>query len=291
MSVRKDIVDGLSYSFRTKGLIYTKILGWIDLGHARGADMKRLKKVLYEEKGRKFFPKLNEWYFPVDYYQEMAYSIKNTDLNIWGGIHSPLMVRSCLSDEMKKRVALTIMMKIAWRFEAFQDSSLINWKTDSGFSGEDLVSDLVGFYRVFGSDIDVLMLAQPARLTYALSLWDHYGPIGSFKNHGFRPLLFPKPCPPKKSLPRFGSLPSWLDYIRPLGDLSNKYISNRYLNVPVKDFFADKNRLNGELYTSLRKGFEFRDKPEMPSHFNYHSHHPAPPDYFHIGGDNPVPIW
>ncbi|MFU2317243.1 hypothetical protein [Rahnella sp. PCH160] len=52
--------------------------------------------------------------------------------------------------------------------------------------------------------------------------------------------------------------------------------------------------LTGEkqgLISQLRKGFEFRDKPEMPSHFNYHCHHPVPPDYFHIGGDSPVPIW
>ncbi|CAM3605382.1 hypothetical protein RABR111495_02960 [Rahnella bruchi] len=253
--------------------------------------MRRLKKILFEEKGRKFFPKLNEWYFPVDYYQEMAYLIDGKELNIWGGIHSPLMVRSCLSDEMKKRVALTIMMKIAWRFEAFQDSSIINWKTDSGFSCEDLVSDLVGFYRIFGNDVDVLRLAQPTRLTYALSIWDHYGPMGGFKNYGFRPLLFPQPCPPKKFLPRLGYVPSWLDYIKPLGDLSKKFISNRYLNTPAKDLFADKNRLNGEAYITLRNGFDFRYKPEMPSHFNFHPHHPFAPDYFSIGGDSPNPTW
>jgi len=282
MSERRDITDGLLYRRKNRGLIYTKILGWIDLGHARGADMVRLKRLLFEEKGRKFFPELNEWYFPVDYYQEMAKQFKSTTLHFWGGVNAPLMVRSCLSDDIKKRIALTIMMKTAWRFEAFQESSIIRRHTDSGFSCEDLVSDLVGFYRIFGDDIDPLLFSQPTSLPYALSIWDHYGPVGSFKNRGFKPLLFPKPSSPGKLLPRQGLLPSWLNYIKPLDDLTSKYISNRFHGRPVEGFFKNRNKINIEIYGSVRTGFGFRDKISMPSHFYINPHYPKPPDYFSV---------
>lgn len=43
------------------------------------------------------------------------------------------------------------MYGTAKRFEAWQNSFIFNWYTDSGFSAEDLVSDLIGFYRVFGT--------------------------------------------------------------------------------------------------------------------------------------------
>ncbi|CAM3605586.1 hypothetical protein RABR111495_02985 [Rahnella bruchi] len=292
MSKRSDITSSILGTSRGKGLVYTKVLGWIDMGHARGDDGNKLKKILFEEKGRKYFRELNDWYFPVDYYQEMYLPVHEKSLtNLWAGIHAPLMVRSCLSSELKKRIALTIIMKAAWRFEALQDTSLINWRTDSGFSCEDLVSDLVGFYRIFGNGIDPLILSQPTDIAYSLSIWDHYGPVGSHKNKTFRPLLFPKPSPGKKSSPRLGILPSWLDYIKPLGDLSSLYISNRYLNRPVTNFFEDKNRVNGDVYLSLRQGFVKPSDLKMPSHYPIFPHYPKSPDYFHIGGDNPMPTW
>lgn len=286
MSERSDITDGISYRGKDDGLIYTKNLGWIDLGHARGDDMLRLKALFFEEKDRKFFPEFNEWYFPVDYYQEMAKRIKETNFYLWGGVKAPLMVRSCLSDGIKKRLALTIMMKTAWRFEAFQDWSLIQRSTDSGFSCEDLVSDLVGFYRIFGDDIDPLLFSHPTSLTYALSIWDHYGPVGRYKNRGFKPLLFPEPSPLRKLLPRQGVLPSWLNYIKPLDDLTNNFMSNRFHGRPIKGFFNDKARINVEVYGSLREGFGFRNKFDMPSHFYINPHHPKPPDYFHLNNND-----
>ncbi|AFE58564.1 hypothetical protein [Rahnella aceris] len=292
MSKRSDITNSMIGNVRGKGLVYTKVLGWIDMGHARGTDARKLKEILFKEKGVRYFRELNEWYFPVDYYQEMYAPVhKSSRTNLWAGIHAPLMVRSCLSDNLKKRIALTIMMKTAWRFEAFQDSSLIKWRTDSGFSCEDLVSDLVGFYRVFGEGIDPLILSQPTDIVYSLSIWDHYGPVGRHKNTAFRPLLFPKPSPGKKTMPRLGLLPSWLDYIKPLNDLSSLYLSNRYLNRPVKNMFDDKNKLNGNVYLSLRKGFKKNTELKMPSHYPIFPHHPRSPDYFYIGGDSPMPIW
>lgn len=122
MSKRKDIKDGIRSAGDKRGLIYTKVLGWIDLGHACGDDSRRLKTILLEEKGRKYFPEFKAWYFPVDYFQEFGFDYlqfgKVVERRV--GINSPLMVRSCLSWEVKRRIALTIMMKTAFRFEAFQ---------------------------------------------------------------------------------------------------------------------------------------------------------------------------
>ncbi|WP_259391231.1 hypothetical protein [Pectobacterium polaris] len=39
MSVRSEIIDGRQASGVTYGLIYTEVLGWIDLGHAKGDDI------------------------------------------------------------------------------------------------------------------------------------------------------------------------------------------------------------------------------------------------------------
>ncbi|MEX9251693.1 hypothetical protein [Pseudenterobacter timonensis] len=41
MSKRRDIIDGREYG-SPYGLIYTEVLGWIDLGHAQGKDIKKL---------------------------------------------------------------------------------------------------------------------------------------------------------------------------------------------------------------------------------------------------------
>lgn len=91
------------------------------------------------------------------------------------------MVRSCLSPTLKARVALTLMYGTAKRFEAWQNSFIFNWYTDSGFSAEDLVSDLIGFYRVFGTGPDPLLLAKPLSYTKALQIWDTYGAPGILK--------------------------------------------------------------------------------------------------------------
>lgn len=288
MSKRSDIKDASMALSMNHGLVYTKILGWIDLGHAQANDARRLKAILLEEKGREFFPEFNDWYFPIDYYQEMGKNktILGRTVEFRVGVHSPLMVRSCLNWELRRRIALTIMMKTAYRFEAFQQSSAFSWHSDSGFSGEDLVSDLVGFYRIFGEGTDPLILAQPTSKEYALWIWDHYGAIGKFKNKEFRPLLFPQPSPKIKGLPRKGFLPSWLSYINPLTSLSDGYVLNRYNNKPITDLFEDKGRLNQEIYISSRRKKENHlygnININMPPHLHMAPHTPVAPNYFTV---------
>lgn len=147
MSKRNDITDGIFATTKKYGLVYTEELGWIDLGHAQGQDARILKRKLEQEHFSTYYDEFHDWYFPVDYHQEMGIrkKILGVDLTFHTGVYTKVMVRSCLSPTLKARVALTLMYGTAKRFEAWQNSFIFNWYTDSGFSAEDLVSDLIGF--------------------------------------------------------------------------------------------------------------------------------------------------
>ena len=56
------------------------------------------------------------------------------------------------STEDINRIMLAMMMNAASRFEGLQSLRSFSWCTDSGFSGENLVSDLFGFYRAIIPD-------------------------------------------------------------------------------------------------------------------------------------------
>ena len=147
MSKRNDITDGIFATTKKYGLVYTEELGWIDLGNAQGQDARILKRKLEQEHFSTYYDEFHDWYFPVDYHQEMGIreKILGVDLTFHTGVYTKVMVRSCLSPTLKARVALTLMYGTAKRFEAWQNSFIFNWYTDSGFSAEDLVSDLIGF--------------------------------------------------------------------------------------------------------------------------------------------------
>lgn len=89
--------------------------------------------------------------------------------------------------------------------------------TDSGFSGEDLVSNLLGFYRVVSIPKPFGMLRAVSR-EKALKRWDHYGKIGCWKNESFRPLLFPAPDIFPNARPYKGHLPNFMQTVRPWSD-------------------------------------------------------------------------
>lgn len=116
----------------------------------------------------------------------------------------------------QKSIALAMMMTMARKFEAFQGSFPNNLVTDSGFSGEDLVSDLLGFYRVVSIQNPFPQL-RPVSKDDALKRWD-YGKIGSWKNETFQPLLFPDPEKFPHSRPRKGMLPPFMRTVVPYND-------------------------------------------------------------------------
>lgn len=253
MSKRNDITDGMFATTKKSGLIYTEKLGWIDLGHAQGNDARVLKKQLEQEQWAKYYKQFNDRYFPVSYHQEMTKRkrIFGLDLDFQTGVHTEVMVRASLPPELLAQVALTIMYGTANRFEAWQNSFLFNWFTDSGFSAEDLVSDLVGFYRVFGTGPDPLWLAKPVSYQTALQIWDAGEPVGHYKNKQLSPLLFHTTTPFKYGKPRRITLPEWLNYIKPLDKDFSGMLYNTLRNEPYDNFFGNNSRLNHELYGSL----------------------------------------
>ncbi|WP_240634895.1 hypothetical protein [Brenneria salicis] len=133
-------------------------------------------------------------------------------------------IKRGLSLHDKWSVALTVMMYSSHLFESHQDSFPFNWYTDSGYSGEDLVSNLLGFYQAINQK-NYLPQLNPVSKNDALKRWDYYGPIGRYKNKMFKSLLSPDPEKyPKNSKPYYSSLPSFMNTISPIHDINKSQI-------------------------------------------------------------------
>lgn len=207
MSKRSDIIEGTLAAQARGGLIYSEVLGWIDLGHARGDDIRTLIKKI--DAGES----MNEEYYDVTYAQSMV-SPKQI---IRVGKFIKWRIRKGRPYYERKSIALAMMMTMARKFELFQGAFPNNIVTDSSFSGEDLVSDLLGFYRAVSIQNPFGML-RPISKAEALKRWDHYGKIGSWKNETFRPLIFPDPEKVPNARPRLGQLPNFMQTIQPYND-------------------------------------------------------------------------
>ncbi|WP_369012180.1 hypothetical protein SM114_05095 [Erwinia pyrifoliae] len=207
MSKRTEIIDGKHAASRPRGLVYTEVLGWVDLGHAQGTDIRDLLSQISrgESSGKDFYD--------VRYSQGMtsAYGLfRSGKVMTW-------RIRSGRPHWEQKSIALAMMMTMARKFEAFQGSFPNTLVTDSGFSGEDLVSDLLGFYRVVSVQNPFGVL-RPVSKEEALKRWDYYGKIGRWKNETFQPLLFPDPEKFPHSRPHKGLLPPFMRTIVPYND-------------------------------------------------------------------------
>ncbi|MFL6614057.1 MAG: hypothetical protein ACJ8LD_10135, partial [Pantoea agglomerans] len=171
MSKRSDIIDGNKAATEKYGLVYTEVLGWVDVGHAQGTDIRNLlSQMMQGEASEKEF-------YDVRYSQGMTGG--------WGQVRSGKLItwriRRGRPYWEQKSIALAMMMSMARKFETFQGSFPHNLFTDSGLSGEDLISDLLGFYRVVSAQNPFEML-RPVSKEEALKRWDYYGKIGSWKN-------------------------------------------------------------------------------------------------------------
>jgi len=159
-------------------------------------------------------------YYEVNYSQSMtdrSYTIKMGKFITW-------RVKHGRSYPDRKSIALAMMMTLARKFEGLQASFPINLITDSGFSGEDLISNLLGFYRVVSIQ-DPFEILRPVSKKEALKRWDHYGPIGSWKNEGFKPILFPDPDKSPNARPREGVLPNFMQTVKPWSDFSSGIVA------------------------------------------------------------------
>lgn len=214
MSKRSDIIDGKNASRVPYGLVYTQAIGWVDLGHAQGTDIRTVLRNIDagESSGQE--------YYDVTYSQSMVDPrrvMKMGKFITWRIKHGRTYCE-------RKSIALAMMMSLATKFEGLQASFPISLVMDSGFSGEDLVSDLLGFYRVVSIQNPFDML-RPVSKDEALKRWDYYGKIGNWKNEGFTPLLFPDPEKFPNSRPYKAQLPNFMQSVKPWTDFRSGIVA------------------------------------------------------------------
>lgn len=213
MSTRRDIQDGAKFERLTSGLVYTEVLGWLDMGHARGEDIITLKRQFLtgENSGKDFYT--------VMYRQDMRVARFGRRFGV--GKFSRWRIKRGRNSSDINRIMLAMMLNTSLFFEALQSRRVFSWYTDSGYSGEDLVSNLFGFYRyMIPGRYDYRV--RPVSYAAAVCRWDYYGAIGTYKNSGFRPILFPDPRDPcVRHLPYKVNLPHFMTWMRPWDDFTS----------------------------------------------------------------------
>ena len=220
MSTREDVEKGL--------LVYSCRGGWIDKNHALKTTTRQfvgannLWKQIVDETGTKSqFPGENG--FKVTYIQDA------TQFHV--GVTKSYCVKYGLSSSIKESVALAIFQEVSMEFESMQGWAV--W-SDSSFSVEDLVSNMIGFYRAVRPGPDYVALCQPVSKEASLKIWDTKGAVGSHKNKKFEPVFFdcdectakgPFPIELQKITPatKTGSIKGANEYFRDWLDLDNYY--------------------------------------------------------------------
>ncbi|SFD89194.1 hypothetical protein [Paracidovorax konjaci] len=219
MSKRADIIEGAQASAAKYGLVYTCNLGWLDLGHmdpqstrphtgasslwkeinAGGPEVRQCRgahrHICTQPTNASRFPAVTfadgkSTGFKLTYKQDMQKRLLGVTAS--SEVKREYIVRHNLSLAEKRSVALAIFMEVSLAFESHQ-THFPRFITDSGFSQEDLVSNLIGFHIAVGtvSKAQVLAMAKPVSKAAALSIWDRHGSVGSNKNRGFKPLFSP----------------------------------------------------------------------------------------------------
>jgi hypothetical protein len=179
-------------------VVYTCNCGWYDKGHAdptsRGPEIgaQSLREQLVNETGQSS-KKTGESGFQVTFTHDLTKYGQR-----WDEVTRSYFVKRGLSTTQKESVALAIFMEVEVGFEEMQGRSPLvqvphfgEQLKDSSFSEEDLVSDLIGFYKAFRPGIDPLTLCKPVSIAASLAVWDTYGPVGSHKNKTFTPMFHP----------------------------------------------------------------------------------------------------
>lgn len=218
-------------------LVYSCNCGWLDLSHLDpssprpGLGAQDLWRQITAEAG-KLVESNGLRGFVVSYRQEMALKLFGS-IRIIEAAHSrQYVVRHRLSNAQKERVALAIFAEVSLGFEDLQGRFPWSVKTaHSSFSEEDLVSNLVGFYKAVRPGFDYLKLCGTVSKAASLDVWDRAGPVGSRKNRTFTPLF--RPCADCKGPPAF---PHALQAISPAkkGELFSDYQPPKLPNYFIK---------------------------------------------------------
>jgi hypothetical protein len=222
MTVRADI--------RSNRLIYSCNCGWIDLGHADSLSRRphvgaqSLWNEINQPREKTQFAVISETTavesdlckaspglppsapefagYRVTYKQDMATRVLGVRVSAASG--ETYVVRHGLTPAQRKSVALAIFMEVSLGFEKMQGSWPYSWTraAASSFSEEDLVSNLIGFYRVVEPSVDYLKLCRPVSRDASEEVWDTSGGV-SRKNRQFMPLFHRcKTCLKQPEFPR-----------------------------------------------------------------------------------------
>jgi hypothetical protein len=204
MTLRSDIIDGNQAIGRKFGLIYTRKCGWVDLGHANPDGAKKLWEKILNEKDE---GSGEQGFFRIRYKQMMG------NKYVKFGVQKEYDIKKKIDINEKKSVALSIFLNVSHAFESMQSRWPFRLATNSGYSAEDLVSNLIGFYRAINPNISYVQILQPVSKDLALQIWDNYGAVGSIKNYTPTPFIYP--IPPAHGWPMCGILPPALNTIKP----------------------------------------------------------------------------
>lgn len=174
----RQVLDASEVSAR-RGLLYTCRCGWIDMGHARPDNVKdNLWQKLLDEEG----PQCKGGAAFRLTFGEMSYGLKAL------GLSRSYWIRRGLSHEEKERVALAIFTEVCQAYEA--DQLRYQPFSESGFSSEDLLSDLLSFYRAVRPEADYIRLCGPVPRDSAVAVRDRSGGPDEHKNRSFHPILY-----------------------------------------------------------------------------------------------------
>ena len=214
-------------------LFYSCNCGWIDRNHSDPTEYREnmgaaslVRQIKFPANSRA--ARLNGvWGHRVTYRQDVGVAGGRVAL-IWN--QRDYWVRAGMSEQEQESAALAIFMEISLEFERNQYD---NWM-DSGFSVEDLVSNLVGFYRAFRPmQIDVryhpdycnppggavlhssgnFYIPDQTLVQRSVAVWQQSGAVGGHKNRTFYPEFFPcEGCPPPDRV----VFPRYFRQIRPM---------------------------------------------------------------------------
>ncbi len=191
------------------GLIYTCNCGWLDRGHSStkatrpNIGVPSLWDKLVTERGFSETVDGRRPGFVVSYAQDAVKKVLG--MKFYPGVTNTYVVARRLSNVQKQQVALAIFKEVSMAFEGEQDSWLARklTGTDSGFSEEDLVSDLISFYRTLFPKLDVDVLCKPVSVEASRRVWNTSGRPGANKNRTFTPRFRPcDECQPSPAFPK-----------------------------------------------------------------------------------------
>ena len=202
MEFRWSVHDGSRGQTEDKGYIYTKKCGWVDLKHASPGSTTQLWRKLKNDTGADY---------PLDRrYRVVRHSM--THLNQFG-IFREYAVKKGLTLAQRKSVALGIYLNLSFDFESYQGNAFWGKLIPSSFSVEDLISNLISFYRALEPDAPIIEMCEPVSKEQALFIWDTYKPAWNDKSRELRPVLYPMT---KGGTPRYGDLPDFLNTVIPM---------------------------------------------------------------------------